>query len=61
MMLKKMLALVLAMGLMLNSVPILAAEDESGFEETFEAAEEIENEDTHVLWQEILQSAITMH
>ncbi|MEQ2370288.1 hypothetical protein WMO28_04875 [Blautia sp. CLA-JM-H16] len=49
MMLKKMLALVLAMGLMLNSVPILAAEDESGFEETFEAAEEIENEDTHVL------------
>ena len=49
MMLKKMLALVLAMGLMLNSVPILAAVDESGFEETFEAAEEIENEDTHVL------------
>ena len=49
MMLKKMLPLVLAMGLMLNSVPILAAEDESGFEETFEAAEEIENEDTHVL------------
>ena len=61
MMLKKMLALVLAMGLMLNSVPILAAEDESAFEETFESAEELENEDTHVLWQEILQSAITMH
>lgn len=59
--LKKMLALGLALGLRLNSVPVLAAEDESVFEETFESSEEIENEDTHVLWQEILQSAITMH
>ena len=47
--LKKILSLGLALGLVLNSVPVLAAEDESGFEETFEAAEEIENEDTHVL------------